>query len=160
MSARFQRRASGAHIVNQQHGFPPNRGIAKSALPYREGPGDVRATPIGRKLDLSARCATPAKSFHHRRAQVTRDFVSLIESAPVFASPMQRDRHDAVGVRDDLSTSMTHLSGERHCKRQPAGILERVDDLSQRSFVFANCASPGNGRRLIGTIRTAGVRPG
>ena len=125
-------------------------GPRNQALPYREGAGDIRATLIGRELDLRAGCATPAERFHDRRSQMARDFVCLVESAVVFASPMKRDRHDAIHVLQEISATLAHPFCQWPRQRNTAGVLQGMNDLAQCALVLAHrpCAYDGLTARL------------
>jgi hypothetical protein len=97
---------------------------------------DIRSATIGRELDLGSGRTMPDEGVYHRRPEVARDLACLIEAPLILTAPVERDRHDAVHVIDELRSTLAHSFGQRARQRLPARIFERVNDLSQRAFVL------------------------
>jgi hypothetical protein len=97
---------------------------------------DIRSATIGRKLDLGSGRTMPDEGVYDRRPEVARDFACLIEAPLILTAPVERDRHDAFHVIDELRSTLAHSFGQRARQRLPARIFERVNDLSQRTFVL------------------------
>ena len=51
---------------------------------------------------------------------------------------MQRDRHNTIRVFEQFASTQAHLLGEWSGQRVPPGILQGVNDLSERALVLAD----------------------
>jgi hypothetical protein len=76
---------------------------------------------------------------------MARDLAYLIEATLILTSPVQRNGDDAVDLVEEFFSTLPHPLGKWTRQRNAVRIFQRVNDLSQRAFVFANrpCARDG-----------------
>src|SRR5687767_7513322 len=72
---------------------------------------------------------------------------------------MQRDWHDAIRLFEQFVSTLAHVLGERSGQRVPAGILQRVNDLSERALVLTDrtCAPDGAFSRAATRAKGRGI---
>ena len=135
---RRQRRARRPHVVHEDDGGTrecPSRAAPTESQGQVERARDVFVPDVRVQRGLSLRAPATPERAHHREAQVTGQFMCLVE--PAFASPrsVQWHRHDEVDGVQDLRVSLAHQRPQRVSKARAAPELEPVDDLSQGAVV-------------------------
>jgi len=154
----LQCRSRRAHVIDEQHLFSSDFKPAKPRATRGERVRHIHPPAVCRQLDLRPRRSSPDERADDWRTKMTRDLARLIETPLTLAAPMQRHRHEAVDFCQDIAAAQAHVCGKRFRKRQPAGILERVDDVAQRPLVFPNRPRACDGR-TPGAMRIEGLRP-
>jgi hypothetical protein len=83
--------------------------------------------------------------FQERRdanAEVSREIIGLIEAALIFAAPMQRNRHDKVGIAQEPGTGCSHQASKRPGNRSALLVFQRMDDFFHTSVIAIDRARP------------------
>ena len=135
--ARLQRGARRAHIVDENQG--PSAGTWRRPEPIpaqRKGAVDVRMPSIGSQFYLRTCVPATNEDIEHRQTKMARQLASLIETTRSFSSSMKRNRDHAVGIFKHLSAALPHHRRETGGKRTAPVVLERVNNLAQRSFIL------------------------
>ena len=92
------------------------------------------------KARLGRAKTPPAQHPPHRSAQLPREIVRLIESAPERAPRMQRYGYDGVRIRQQRRAGPAHRLRKWASKNPPPPVFERVEDLAKRAFIAARAA--------------------
>jgi hypothetical protein len=79
--------------------------------------------------------AAPSECRPHRRAEVPRQIVGLIEAPLPGAPRMQGYGNDGVGLGQPFDACLCHQPRERPRQQPPLFVLERLDDSAQRAVV-------------------------
>jgi len=85
------------------------------------------------------------KCIDNGRAKMPRNLTRLIEPALIFAAPVQWHRDDAIDVLEYVASAFAHALGQRPGERMPARVLQGMNDLSERTLIFADCPRSRHG---------------
>ena len=86
---------------------------------------------------------------HDGNAEVSREIIGLIEAALIFPAPMQRNRHDEVGIAQEPGTGCAHHASKRPGNRSALLVFQRMDDFFHASVIAIDGARPVDA--LVGT---------
>jgi hypothetical protein len=99
------------------------------------------------QICLGLRPSSATKKIEHRQRQVARQFTGLIEAARSLAGPVERYGDDRVGALEYFGTTDRQEGRERPRDGRPAVVLERMNDVAERSFIRPDRAGKRNRRR-------------
>jgi hypothetical protein len=80
-----------------------------------------------------------------RKPQLPRQIVGLIEPSADPPHHVQRHGNDAVGALQQIGASVAQEATQRPCETSPSLVLECLQDVAKRAFVFAG--GPGRNWR-------------
>ena len=89
------------------------------------------------------------------QAKMPGEIVGLIESTPHPPPRVEWYRDDHIGVREDSGTGRPHHGRKRDGEAAAAFVLERVNDLAQRTLVAAGGSGGVNKARHAAAPGTA-----
>ncbi|MDR7035311.1 hypothetical protein J2X36_000046 [Methylobacterium sp. BE186] len=72
----------------------------------------------------------------------------MVEAAPEQAPAVERHRHHAIRLGDELAPARRHHPRHRHGEIEPVLVLEAVHDLARRPVIEGNGARPPEDRRF------------
>ena len=95
-----------------------------------------------RQFGLRPCIALAPKTRHHRPLEVARDFFGLVEAPSPQPSRVKGNRHDGIGVEQQIAALRSHQGGEIRSDRAPAFVFQGMDDRPKRAFVVPGRAAP------------------
>ena len=112
-----ERRSGRADIVHEHNPAAIELRFPKPSPPNHKSPLYVRSTAIGRELHLRASRSPPDQAVHDRPPEMPRNLPCLIEASAVLAAPVERHRHHAIGVFEQVASLSAHPFREQGCDR-------------------------------------------
>ena len=115
---------------------------------------DVAKAGVCGQVGLRARVPAAPQRAAHGHPELAGEVERLIEAPPPAPAPVQRHRHDAVGICEHRRPTQLHQPAERRRERSTPVVLERLQDRSQRPVVGAHRASRRDVRPLQPAVGT------
>jgi len=101
------------------------------------------------QINLRARILHAREQGNHRRPQMERQVIRLIEAAAVLTPGVQRHRNHAVRIIEHPLTSFAHQRAEPWRDRSTAIVFQRMDDVFHPALIGIDCRHPRNRVRAI-----------
>jgi hypothetical protein len=133
--ARLERCPGRAHIIDHHYREAAQLG---ASLSQGEGPAHVPMTLRRREFRLGGRVACPPKRVARGHSQTARQIGSLVEPALSTPGGMERNRHHALGCRQQVGAAFAHQPGEGISERSPSLVFDGVHDGAQCPVVVAD----------------------
>lgn len=159
-AARLQRRARRHHVIDEDHAPGSTRDHAGPPSLQGVGIPDVGLPEVGAQPGLWHTQRPAPQRSPHREAKLARQFLRLIEPPPQAPPWMKRHRHNGVCACQQAVISLPHEETQRRAQRLEPPVLERMDDLSQGTFVQSECPRPIEMRRMRAAPHATGCAPG
>ena len=119
---------------------------------------DVRVSARRGQARLRRPAGAPPQRAHDGQSEVARQIVGLVEAAVEPSPGMQGHGNHAVSIAQQVGARGPHHGRERRGEDPSPFVLERVDDLPQRSVVPAGAPRGLQHGRLAPAARTERVR--
>ena len=130
--AGVQRRASRAHVVDQDNN-PPRECPAVPA--HRKCASDVAVAFCCGQVGLHPSPAHAPQRGDNRQPDVAGKILGLIEAAFPASGGMERNRNGDLRAVGHIDATRSHEAPERLCQRPSPVVLERVNDCSKDAFI-------------------------
>ena len=112
-----ERRPRRADIVHEHDPAALELRVPKPAPPNPEGAFHVRFAAIGRELHLRAGRSPSDQVVYEGAPEMPRNLPCLIEASAMLTAPVERHRHHAIGVFEQVPSLPAHPFCKQWCER-------------------------------------------